>query len=62
MFLKKYKDDVSLVFSGIFKNKALIFGYNSSTLAKFKERIKFWNGNICRCRLWKTFMPAVGFL
>ena len=34
----------------------------SDTLPIFKNRIKFWEGGECNCRLCKTYIPQVGFL
>ena len=35
---------------------------NSTSLTKFKLRIKTWKPSDCGCRLCKTFIPNLGFL
>ena len=34
----------------------------SNTLPIFKKRIRCWKGDKCYCRLYKTYIPKVGFL
>ena len=34
----------------------------SSSLPIFKKQIRCWNGGKCNCRLWKVYIPKVGFL
>ena len=33
-----------------------------TSLAKFKQEIKCWRPTGCTCRLYKTFVPCLGFL
>ena len=35
---------------------------DAQSINEFKKQIKSWNGADCTCRLWKTFIPQLGFL
>ena len=35
---------------------------DSSTLPIFKKQIRCWKGDKCNCRLYKAYIPQVGFL